>query len=205
MKLTISPKSLRSVLLVVILVLIAGTIAGFIVARNQLQEFAASISQMEVNAASVDSNIETLKKLQVTLKEAEDIKAKTNSITVPASEYPVSVIANITAVAKQAGVKLTSINYGDASTPSGATQTTPNGGAATGTAPAPTQATTPSGVTKKTVNVTVESPVSYDALMNFIKGIETDDMYMHITKISLTKADGKTVSTQPFTIEVYTK
>ena len=95
MKLSLNAKSLRIVLLACILLLIAGAVVGFIFARKQLQAFATSISQMETDASSVDSSIATLKQLEVTLKGTEDIKAKANSLTVPASDYPVSVITNM--------------------------------------------------------------------------------------------------------------
>lgn len=210
MKLSLNAKSLRIVLLVCILLLIAGAVVGFILARNQLQAFATSISQMETDASSVDSSISTLKQLEVTLKGTEDIKSKASSLTVPASDYPVSVITNIKSIAERSGVKLSSINYGDSSAsgssaPSTAAPSTPAGGTASPAAPTTPQAAQPSGVTKKTVSVSTESPVNYNAFMSFIKGIETSDMYMHITKLSITKADGNSVNVQPFTVEVYTK
>ena len=204
MKLTLNAKRLRIILMVGILLVTIGAVGGFMLARNRLQTFATSISQMEADASSVDSNIEALKKLQVTLKGTEDIKAKLNSITVPTSEYPVSVIANVTSIAKRSGIKLTSINYGEATDTKKATPQAGTLGATAAPQPAP-EAATPSGVTKKTVTAVVESPVDYTAFMNFIKGIETDTMYMHITRITLTKAEGKTVTVQPLTIEVYTK
>lgn len=210
MKLTLNAKILRIILFVSMVLIVAGAAAGFIFARKELQAFATSISQLEADAASVDSNVETLKQLETTVKENGDIKAKAEAIAVPASQYPVAVIANITEIANQAGVSLTSINYGDGAgnTASGTPQTTPTTdgtSAVPGSTPAPAAGATPSGVTKKTVNVTTESPVNYDALMKFIKGIETDDMFMHITKISLTKGIDNSVNTQPFTVEVYVR
>lgn len=206
LKVSLNAKSFRIVLLIVMLLLVIGAVGGFIFARNKLETFASSISQMEADASQVDGNIEALKKLQVSLKDTQDITAKVNAITVPASDYPVAVIGNVTAIAKRSGVKLSSVNYGEsADTPTA--QTPPSG---TGTPPAITPQTTqeapvPAGVTKKTVNVVVESPVDYTAVMNFIKNIETDNMYMHINRITLTKAEGTSVTLQPLAIEVYTK
>lgn len=202
MKLTLDAKKLRIILLVVMLILVVGTVAAFIFARKELQSFATSISQMEADAASVDSNIAALKQLEGTIDEVRDVKSKADSIAVPASEYPVAVIANINKIASKAGVTIASISYGDTSADSNAANPVPP--SSTGVT-APPATTSPSGMTKKTVNVALESPVDYDALMNFIKGIETDDMFMYITKVSLAKSSDNAVNTQPFTIEVYTK
>ena len=206
MKLTLDAKLLRIILLAGMLLLVCGAVAGFIFAQKKLQEFATSISQIEADAAAGDGNIAALQQLQDTLKTTQDIKTKADSIAVPASDYPVVVIQNITNIANRAGVKLTSVSYGDSTSPTaqptpGGTATPVNPGAVT----APATGIEPSGVTKKTINVTTESPVNYDALMSFLRGIETDDMYMHITKVSITKADGNSVTTQPFVIEVYVR
>jgi len=208
MKITLNAKVFRTILIVAILILTSGAIAGFIFTKQKLQEFATSINQIEADAAAGDGNIAALKQLGDKLKTTQDIKAKADSIAVPSSDYPVKVIQNITDIASSAGVRLTAISYGGATDASGA-QAVPGGAAAAPvttpgtTAPVTGAAGAVSGATKKTINVTTESPVNYDALMNFLRGIETDDMYMHITKVSMTKAEGNTVTTQPFIIEVY--
>jgi len=211
MKLHLNAKNLRIVLIAGMILIMAGAVMGFILARNELQKFATSISQMEANAASVDNDVATLKQLQTTLKANQDIKDKANAIAVPSSDYPVKVIANVTEIANKAGIKLTSINYGNETSAApgntGAAQTTPAGGTTT-SPPAPnttdtTGVATPSGFTKKTINVSTEPSVDYNALMSFIKGIETDDMFLHITRLSLAKGVDGSVTVQPFTIEVY--
>ncbi len=203
MNLSLNAKRLRIVLFIAMALLLVGAVGGFILARSKLQSFASSISQMEADSTSIDGSIETYKQLQDKLKQSEDIKTKVNSITVPTTEYPVSVISNVTGIAKQAGVTINSINYGESSDTAKTTPQAPAGGAPTAT-PEATQ-TTPAGVTKKEVNVVLATPVDYDALMAFIKAIETDEMYMHINRITLTKSEGNTVTVQPLIIEVYTK
>lgn len=211
MKKSLNAKSLRVILAASMLLLIAGAVAGFIFAQKQLQAFATAISQIEADAAVGDDNIITLKQLETTLKDVRDVKSKADSIAVPTSDYPVAVIKNITNIANKSGIPLTGISYSD-----GDSSTTAATGTPTPTTPAPTTATpgatatpstvtTPTGVTKKTINVSTASPVSYDNLMNFLKRIENDDMYLHITKVSLTKSEGNTVTTQPFIIEVYVR
>ncbi len=208
MKITLNAKILRIILLMLMLLLISGSVAGFIFAKSKLQEFATSISQIEADAAAGDGNIEALQQLEGTLEKTRDIKTKVDSIAVPAADYPVVVIQNITDIAAKAGIELTSVSYGD-STETPTTQSTPGTtttpGVGTTTAPAAEAPQTVSGATKKTINVTTESPVSYDVLMSFLRGIESDDMYMHITKVSMTKETGNLVTTQPFTIEVYVR
>ncbi len=208
MKITLNAKVLRTILLVVMFLLISGSVAGFIFAKSKLQEFATSISQIEADAAAGDGNIATLQQLEGTLEKTRDIKTKVDSIAVPAIDYPVVVIQNITDIASKAGIGLTSVSYGDSAETS-STQSTPSAtttpGVGTTTAPTAGTAQTVSGATKKTINVTTESPVSYDVLMSFLRGIESDDMYMHITKVSMTKTTGNLVTTQPFTIEVYVR
>lgn len=214
LELSLTANVLRIILLVTVILLTTGGVAGFIVAQGTLQKFAASISQTEVDAAAVDGNIAKFKQLETTLKNTQDIKNKADSIAIPASDYPVAVIANITNIAKESNVDIQSIGYGDNTTTGAAASsgTTPTPTPTTSTpttlpngAPIPGNTTPQSTSAKKTVNVTLKSPLDYTSLMSFIKRIENNSTYLHITSISLTKAEANSVTVLPFTIEVYTR
>ena len=203
MKTHLNAKNLRILLSVVMLLMAAGAVTGFIFAQKQLQEFATSISQIEADAKAGDDNVETLNNLETTLEGVRDVKVKADSVAVPAAKYPVAVMNNISNLAAKSGVSLTAISYNDAEVSAGTTPQPATPDATT--TPATTTPAAPSGVSKKMINVTPQSPVSYSSFMSFLRRIENDDMYLHVTKVSITKGEGNTITTQPLIIEVYVR
>lgn len=212
-KRTFTAKNLRAILVTTVLLLFVGTVAGFNFAKDKLQEFAVSIRQTEIDAATGDNSIAKLKEIEKTLDDIKDVKKKADSIAVPLSSYPVAVINNINAIAAKSGVTIASINSSDNETEGSTPPSTSAPTAAPtqpGTTPqngtnAPQSTAAPTGVTKKSINVTVTSPVEYSALMQFLRNIENDKMFLHTTKVSMTKAEGTMVTTQQFVIEVYVR
>jgi hypothetical protein len=210
MKYTLTAQNLRILLGIGALLLVVGTATGFIFAQQKLQEFASTIIQLETDAKATNDSITTLQQLSTTLEGYKDVKQKAESITVSTSDYPVEVIKSITKLAGESNVKLTDISYGNDAAQGGESGVVPPEG--TAAAPLPTAAgepaastSTPEGVEKKTINVSVESPVDYNQFMLFLKKIETNDTYLHVTKISMSKGPENTITVQPFVIEVYVK
>lgn len=195
---------LRVILAIIMVAIIAAAVVGFMLIQKNLADYATSISQLNASASSGDKDIRTLQSLKTTLAEKHDLIQKTRAIVGDSSSYADTVINDISQIGSQSGVSIKSIAFVDSST----------GGAAAPAAMAPpanlSQPTTTggsaaTGVVKKTVTVSIQSPLSYTNLMNFLAKIESNELRMHLTKVVMTKDKGNDVATQDLTIEVYVR
>lgn len=191
---------LRVVLLILIFMVLAAIVGGFIFAQQNLRGYAATISGLNADAQSGDKNIETLRKLETTLSEKQSAVASAHELVADNSTYADAAIGDITRIAAQSGVSISSFEFVDTA-PSTATPSA----ASTPTAPTQPAANAPAGFTKKTISVTVVSPVKYSSLLNFIRGIETNKLKMQIATVAITKDTDDMVGTQMFSIGVYVR
>lgn len=193
---------LRIVLSVSIALIIVAIAGGFLYAQRSLGTYASQISTMNADAQSGDTNIQTLRGLQTRLEQEQSTIASARSIVADSATFSDQAVNDITRIANESKVKITSFEFIESAT--------------TGTtAPAPTTATpggapqsapvTAGGVTKKVVSVTLESPLPYARLMDFIRRIETNDLKMQFASVSMAKELGANVTTQTFSIEVYVR
>jgi len=200
---TMTAKRLRVILLISMLLVVAGMAGGFLFVERNLRSYATTISRLNADAQSGDQNIQTLKNLQVRIASEQDTIAAARSIVADNTTYAKQVIDDISRIASESGVAVTSLEFPkDAGAAAGATApTTPvaTPGQTVTTTP------TPAGVTKKTVTVSVQSPLKYSSLLSFIQKIESNDLKMQLTSVTLAKEKGDSVTTQTFTIEVYVR
>ncbi|MES2876519.1 MAG: hypothetical protein V4678_03560 [Patescibacteria group bacterium] len=197
---------LRLILLISMLLLIAAMAGGFWFVQQGLKGYATTISSLNADAQSGDQNIQTLRSLETKLAEEQTTIATARSIVADNATYADQVINDITRIANESGVNITSFEFIDSSTttltaPSSPATTAP---AAGGAQPMATTAT-PSGVTKKSVTVALESPLKYSTLMSFIQKIEANELKMQIPSVTMTKEKDDNVTTQTFSIEVYVR
>lgn len=196
-------QKLRIVLFIVMIAIVALAAGGFMYAKSGLDSYATTISQLNADAESGDSNIQTLRKLKTTLDEERTTIERARSVVASSSDYADKVISNISSIASQSGVTITSIEFTDnasaAGTASGAAQT------AQGTTTAPAATGAPAGLTKKSVLVSIKTPLDYDTLMRFIGAIESNTLKMQLTGLTLTADSNGQVTTQALTIEVYVR
>jgi hypothetical protein len=194
-------KKLRLTLLVVMALVIAAVAGGFLFVERNLRDYATSISRLNADAQSGDQNIQTFKNLEKRLSEEQSTIAAARSIVADNTTYTKQVIDDISRIAAESGVVVTSLEFpkdaASAATPAAPTTATP--GQTTTTTPAP------AGVTKKTITVSVQSPLKYSNLLSFIQKIETNDLKMQLTSVTLAKEKDDAVTTQTFNIEVYVR
>ncbi len=203
MKNGLTAQRLRVVLIIGMVIITVAATAGFMYAKAGLDAYALAISSLNADAQSGNTNILTLKNLQTRLDNEQDLVNETRGIVGSSAGYTDTVINNISSIARNSGVSVTSINFvDDAETGAATTAPTTATPAAPGTTPAPVAT---SGVTKKIVSVTLANPLSYDALMSFLKNLESNELKMQPTNVSMTKDKGSLVTTQPFTLEVYVR
>ena len=201
MKNSMSASRLRMLLSVGIVGIVAAVAGGFFYAQQNLSAYASEISKLNADAESGDTNVQTLKNLQKRLAQEQATIRNARSIVADSATYSDQVIGDITRIAAESGVEITSFGFVDASGTSSGT-TAPAAAPVTPTTPT---AAGPSGVTKKVVSVTLKSPLRYSNLMNFIRSIESNDLKMQFASVNMTKDEGDMVATQTFSIEVYVR
>lgn len=179
-----------------LLIVVAATVS-FIFAQKQLTDYANSISKLNADAQTGDQNLGTLSRLKSKLTEDADLIARTRSVVADNSTYGDQFLSDIGRIAQQSGVNVTGIEFTDGAAAQGTTNPAEPGGSSS--------TSQLSGVTKKTVQVSVDSPLSYASLMKFLQGIETNPMKMQVATVSLTKDKGNNVTTPDFIIEVYVR
>ena len=192
---------LRIILSVSIALVIVAITGGFLYAQRGLGNYAAQISTMNADAQSGDTNIQTLRGLQTRLEQEQSTIASARSIVADGNTFSDQVVGDITRIANESKVNITSFEFIESATSgttAAPTTTTPGGSAQ------PTPIST-GGVTKKVVSVTLESPLPYAQLMDFIRRIETNDLKMQFASVTMAKEQGSNVTTQTFSIEVYVR
>ena len=201
-------KRLRIILIIVVVSVIAGVAGGFLFVQKNLAGYAKQISQLNADAETGDQSIETRKKLETRLDSEQSTIDAAQSIIGDSSSFADRIVGDVTRIAAESGVKITSFEFIDTpAAAAGGTATTtpaPTTPAPTGAA-APTTATVPAGVTKKSISVSIETPLAYDKFMNFIKKIESNDLKLQIADVKLTAGDKGTVGTQSFSIGAYVR
>jgi len=185
---------LRLILIFLMVLLVVGSCAGFLYFRQQLVTYASQVNADNTAAAVSSDTIVQLQKLkaemsdnQVAITRAEKIVADSKHY-----QYQTQIINDITSYAEAAGITITGFTFNSDQASAGASTSSP----------API---TPVGLKSTGATITVDSPVSYKKIMNFLYSIELSLTKMNITSVSLTGAPNNKVTVNPIGIEVYTR
>jgi len=190
---------LRIVLFFIMVLIMVAAVVGFTIVQKNLADYATSISKLNADAQSGDKDIRTLQELKSRLAAQQDLIQKTRSVVGDPSTYADTVIRDITRIGAESGVPVKSILFAGDTVAEVAPQSTPT------STVAPSTTFSSSTVTKKTVTVSIQSPLSYTSLMKFLSGIESNDLRMRVAKVTMTKDKGNDVGTQDLSIEVYVR
>lgn len=206
MKGKFSASTLRIILIITLLLLMAGGVAGFIFIRALLVEKANSTATVSAEAATSQEKLQNLRRAQATLDENKDVVKKAESMIATTQQYMYQdqIIEALIRLGKSADVSITSISFAsttpvEAAVPAGANAASPT--ATTGA---------PSGVNLTQVDVTLATPIKYENLLRFIRYVEQNTMTMKISSLNISKGDnapaGQTlVNCDALTIGVYTR
>lgn len=195
--------SLRYILIGILLVLLIGSGAGFVFVYDRLVDYNEETMALNAQIDMSDANLNALQRVQEYLAQhQEDIDNSTKIVAqTKAYRYQDDIINDIYRFANDSGVDLVSISFADT--------TGGDSGANAGNqqkAPATPQPNAINGLTSKTANVSIGTPVNYSNLLAFIRKIEQNQTKMQIASISLTRGEsGNSVTSEAFTIEVYTR
>lgn len=191
---------LRLILAAVMLLLVALGIGAFIFGRNIITHYAVDAQQTAADAAASSSELDRLSAMKTALAANEATVKKTTQLVSESKLYVYQdkIIDDITKYANAAGLKVTNISFSDIKTGAASTATT------TPNAATPTAAM-PASLKSRTATVTLQNPVDYFQMLNFIHSIEQGLFRMHVTSVGLSRSPDGGVSSDVLTIEVYVR
>lgn len=218
---SLNARTLRIVLLALLVLFIAGGAGGFYYIQGLLRNDAQEISQLNTEADASEQRIAALEEVK---KYLEDHKIEQDKAIKVVSEskqyrYQDEIIDAISTIARKSDIEVLNYTFNEtedapaASTPQPSTPPAEGASGGESTTPTPGATTPTAGALKsKTVTVTVESPVKYRDFMSFIRRIEQNSTKMQIANVSIGRATGEdgseqsdSVTTNAFEIEVYVK
>lgn len=203
-------RKMRVILSLTLVVVIAAVAGGFLYAHKNLTSYATAISQLNADAATGDQSIATLKRVEARLQQEQGTRIAAKSIITDSNTFAETVVADVTKIALESGVTITTLEYVDTpaagtAAPTAPTATTPPPSTTPSTPTSAPTAGVPAGVTKKSISVTIQTPVNYQNLMNFISRIEANQLKLQIASLSLTGGANGQVETQLFSIGAYVR
>lgn len=219
----LSAKKLKAILIASIFVMLLIGAGIFWFFRERLVAFAVDVQTASVGATTSSSDVEKLRGIEAILNKDQDGVSRAKKIVAESKfyQYQDQIINDLVKYSQDAGVTITTFTFSEGSstgstTPAPTTEGAPvepmtEGAPGEGTVEGGEASTTPAASSLKstTVTVTIDSPVSYKKIMDFIHYIEENLTKMQLSGVTLSKATGEvkdtTVSVSPLVIEVYTK
>lgn len=206
----LNASTLRLLLALSIVALLAVGVGLFVFAFQKLKESATDVQTINAQAASSSDNLTALRTLETKLGEsaqsiqrAKDIVAESKSY-----EYQDKIIADLEAYAVASRLSVSSYSFaaGEGSAASGGAPVTP-APATPAPAAAPGAAATPApatGLKSTTISLALAGGSNYENLMTFINYIEQNLTKMQLSGVSLTRDDQtNAITSGELTIEVY--
>lgn len=175
--LTFKATSLRGLLILVVILVIGGIAAGFYYGLGRVKEYAVEVSHTNADAQAAQQQVTELQKLKTTLANSEALIKKANQLFATESDYQTRAIQDVQHYAKQSNITIT-----DTSFPS---EQQSNG--------------------SHTLVIKIASPTSYDNLIRFLEGIESNLPKMQLNGIKLSRASSGAVSVEDISIKVFTR
>lgn len=172
--------SLRSIMVVFLLLAIGLSAYGFYLTQGQLNDFAISVGQVVSKSTASSTSSQGISQLQTALSERQTTIDKTNAFTVSSQDYQTQAFNDLTKYATDAGVLISDYNV---------------------------STTTTTDARLSYVTIKFNNPVQTSSLIKFLKLIETNLPKMQVSGITLTDNPSTvgTVNVDPLTIGVYTK
>ncbi|MCD8561577.1 hypothetical protein LRY29_00685 [Candidatus Saccharibacteria bacterium] len=171
------PQSLKRILIFLLFVVIAAGAGLFYLGLQRVQEFGIEVNHRLVDAEASLNRIQGLQLLKNELAQNESLVVQANQVFAMPESYQSQVLTDIRNYADKSGLEIEGTDFGDAG--------------ANGT---------------QTVTVRVVNPASYQSLILFLRGIETNLPKMQVASIRLNHVpDGgaDSVAVEDFKLEVW--
>ena len=210
---SINATRLRLLLSAAMILLFVLGIGIFYLGYSRLSKTASEAGEQSASAKQSETTIQRLDALQKELEEKRDIVAKTSEVAADSENYFYQdrLVNDLTAYASRANLTITNISFsaqtaGSTSTPA----PTEGTGSMEGTAPAaggasPSTTTSAPSLKKATVDITLENPVNYRNLLNFLHYLEQNLTKLKVSRVVMTQSEGENVTIDVLNLEVYLK
>jgi len=173
----------RNLLAFILVAVILGATAGFYYGLQIIKDYSLEVTHAVTDSSASATNIDQLSQLKQQLASGQALVAKADSLFATPDTYQTQALKDISKYASEAGVTISSIDSSNPETSSG-------------------QATPGSNYSEI---ITLQSPVSYAKLLQFLDAIEGNLPKMQITGITITRPSspsGDQVATDKITITV---
>ena len=172
--------SLRSIMVILLLLAIGLSAVGFYYAQVWLNDFAISVGQVVAKSTANSTSSQGISQLQSIMSSKQTVIDKLNVFTVSSHDYQSQALDDLNKYAANNEISISDFNV---------------------TSPAA------AAINVKNITIKLTNPVQISSLIKFLKSIETNLPKMQITEITIKDNSSKTgtVNVDPLTIEVYTK
>jgi len=160
-KKTFKPQTLRNILYVVFTLIVLGGAGLFYLGLQGLKEYAVEVNHSVADAEASGSQVQALQSLKGQLSQSQALIDKANQMFATPTNYQAQAISDIRTYAAKSGVAVSRTGFEE--------QT--------------------EGPTR-TISVSLQSPVSYPRLIQFLDGIEGNIPKMQVSNISLSHVSG---------------
>ncbi len=212
----ITAPRLRVILSVAMVLLFLAGGGVFYLGYTQLSETAAEVGEQVATAKQSESTIQRLETLQSELESKKDVVSRVSQVTADSQNYAYQdrLVNDLTVYANRANLTIKNISFssqtasGGGGVPTPEAAPNPDGAAADeGQIPGATGTPPAAGASLKTatVDITLESPVNYEDLLNFLHYIEENLTKLKLSRVVLTKSDADSVTIDVLNLEVYLK
>ena len=155
------PQSLRALLVLVLIIVIAGGAGIFYLGLNEVRTFAIDVNHTVANAEASGGDVQKLQALKGQLTQSEALISKANQMFATPENYQNQAITDIRNYATAAGISVASTSFDN-----------------------------PEAGINPTMTVSLKAPVSYKNLIKFLDGIEGNIPKMQVGSISVDHVTG---------------
>ena len=166
MKKTMKASSLRKGLTILLVFMILGAAAGFYYGLEQIRAFSIEVSHTAADANASADAIDELQKLKQALAERETLVDKANQVFATDANYQSQALKDIQKYASTLGLTISNTNFD-----------------------IDEAATSPNSPLGKPFSITLQSPLSYTKLLQFLDAIEGNVPKMQIASIEVSRPD----------------
>ena len=180
MKKQMKAASTRSLLIFLFIVVFAGAAGGFYYAFEQVKAYAIEVSHTVTDAEASGNQIAELQTLKQELADRENLVDKANRLFATPDNYQSQSLKDVQKYAQIYGINIVNTKFDSVA----------------------------EGVTGNVFVITLQSPVSYTKLLQFLDAVEGNLPKMQVTSVSLgrsTSGSGSDVTTEDIKIGISTR
>jgi len=155
------PQTLRGILFVALLIVVAGGLGLFYLGLNEVRQYATEVNHSIADAEASNLQVQQLQSLRSQLSQSEALITKANQMFATNESYQNQAITDTRNYANAAGLSIAKISFSDA---------------VAGVSP--------------TMTVSLKAPVSYTKMIRFLDGIEGNIPKMQVSNIGLSHVNG---------------